>query len=97
MNKICVNFTKNLLKFCTCFSENFRNVGLYKAKTKRQSYLTPPLVAPLVESTEIGKWSHHGQKYRTWFQVAPRSKVLFSHTLVENRKSEFLVVGSQNL
>ncbi len=24
--KICGNFTKNLLKFCTRFSENFRNV-----------------------------------------------------------------------
>ncbi len=26
MNKICVNPTKNLLKFCTRFSGNFRNV-----------------------------------------------------------------------
>ncbi len=29
MNQVCVNFTKNLLKFCTCFSENFRNVWLF--------------------------------------------------------------------
>ncbi len=25
MNKICVNFRKHLLKFCTCFSEKFDN------------------------------------------------------------------------
>ncbi len=29
MNKICVNFTKNFLKFCICFLENFRNVWLF--------------------------------------------------------------------
>ncbi len=29
MNKIYVNFTKNLLKFCTCFPENFRNVWYF--------------------------------------------------------------------
>ncbi len=26
MNKICVNFTKNLFKFYVCFSENCRSV-----------------------------------------------------------------------
>ncbi len=26
MDKICANFTKNLLKFCTFFSESFRNI-----------------------------------------------------------------------
>ncbi len=24
MNEICVSFTKNLLKFCTCFSKNYK-------------------------------------------------------------------------
>ncbi len=24
MNKICENFTKNVFKFCSCFSEHFR-------------------------------------------------------------------------
>ncbi len=32
MNKICVNFIKYLLKFCTYFSENVRNVWSFKQK-----------------------------------------------------------------
>ncbi len=35
----------------------------------------PTLFAQFVESTEIGKWSYHGRKYRTWFLVAPQSKI----------------------
>ncbi len=34
----------------------------------------PPLIAPLVKSTEIGKYSHDGQKDRTQVLVRRRSE-----------------------
>ncbi len=34
MNKICVNFTKYLMKFCIYFSENFRNEEKFKGNFK---------------------------------------------------------------
>ncbi len=50
-------------------------------------FVNPPLVAPLVKSTEMGKWSHDGQKDQTQVLVARRSKAPFGRTTVKKTDS----------
>ncbi len=51
------------------------------------SLTTTTLVAPLVESTEIGKYLHDGQKDWTQVLVARRSKAPFGRTVVKKSKA----------
>ncbi len=51
----------------------------------------PPLVAPLVKSTEIGKQSHDGQKDRIQVLVARQAKAPFGRTTVT--KDRFVIFG----